>query len=924
MEQRTMSDINSKKIIKSKKYTYDLSKKMLLIKNEPNDDVVSCYYDKHIQRQVVTFSNGKSFHYAYNNIKWLENANVVNLKAYKFINNDGKAFNRIEKCLEFKSSGISYLRFFFMDGTIKSYTKNKLKIERNTLSSIKPKLLFNYYKQISMITGLKKDDKNTLTSKYESIRHVGKNTILSKYLNAEDNIQKNEIKDTVLFPFGCNLSQITAVRNALSHQVSVIEGPPGTGKTQTILNIISNLVVRGHTVAIVSNNNDATNNVYEKLEKYGFSYIAAELGSRENKEKFISEKQDVYPNFSSDTIKNHELKSNINNLEVSLVEMLENKNKVATLKKELSALLTEQQYFGTYFNEFYKDKSPFKNTNKLSSKIILDLWTECQFIAEQGKTVGFFFKIKFWIKYKINSFSIFKDDLGNLIPQFKKLFYTLKRSEIEKELLELETALSDYKFEDKTSELSEKSVSVFKNFLVEKYQKRKRKIFTTDDLWRNSQAIIEEYPVILSSTYSAIDSLKDIVYDYVIVDEASQVDLATGVLAMACAKNIVIVGDLKQLPNVITNDVRESISSVSDLLQIPLEYRYEEQSLLSSVFSVFNKTASKTLLREHYRCHPKIIEFCNQKFYNGQLIIMTEDNNEDDVLKVHITSEGNHARGHVNQRQIDEIVQNIIPELYSKDLGIITPYRDQTTVLTKQLGDHIAISTVHKFQGRENNDIIISSVDNVISEFTDNPNMLNVAVSRAKNRLRLVVSDNEKNKNTNIDDLIKYIKYNNFEIKQSDIFSVFDMLYKSFKERRDNYLSKRKKVSKYDSENLMYSVIEDVLAEDNFSKLSVVVHQPLNALIRDLYKLDDDEAKYIANPWTHVDFLIYNQIDKSPVLAIEVDGHEFHKKDTKQYERDILKNRIFEKYEISLIRLSTTGSGEEEKLRAKLNNILNL
>ena len=39
-------------------------------------------------------------------------------------------------------------------------------------------------------------------------------------------------------------------------------------------------------------------------------------------------------------------------------------------------------------------------------------------------------------------------------------------------------------------------------------------------------------------------------YDYLIMDEASQVDIATGSLALSCAKNVVIVGDTKQLPNV--------------------------------------------------------------------------------------------------------------------------------------------------------------------------------------------------------------------------------------------------------------------------------------------------------------------------------------------------------------------------------------
>lgn len=94
------------------------------------------------------------------------------------------------------------------------------------------------------------------------------------------------------------------------------------------------------------------------------------------------------------------------------------------------------------------------------------------------------------------------------------------------------------------------------------------------------------------------------------------------------------------------------------------------------------------------------------------------------------------------------------------------------------------ISTVHKFQGREKNDIIISTVDNEITAFTDDPNMLNVAVSRAKNRLRLVVSENESNEKTNIGDLLKYIRYNNFEVINSEVYSVFDMLYKGYEHKK--------------------------------------------------------------------------------------------------------------------------------------------
>ena len=80
-----------------------------------------------------------------------------------------------------------------------------------------------------------------------------------------------------------------AVENAIGNQLSVIQGPPGTGKTQTILNIIANLLVAGKTVQIVSNNNSAVENVQEKLDsdKYNLGFIVAKLGKGENKKQFI-------------------------------------------------------------------------------------------------------------------------------------------------------------------------------------------------------------------------------------------------------------------------------------------------------------------------------------------------------------------------------------------------------------------------------------------------------------------------------------------------------------------------------------------------------------------------------------------------------------------------------------------------------------
>lgn len=157
---------------------------------------------------------------------------------------------------------------------------------------------------------------------------------------------------------------------------------------------------------------------------------------------------------------------------------------------------------------------------------------------------------------------------------------------------------------------------------------------------------------------------------------------------------------------------------------------------------------------------------------------------------------------------------------------------------------------------------------------------------------------------------------------ESKIYSIFDYLYKQYTEERRVYLQKHKKVSEYDSENLMYSLLEDIISANKYSSLDVVCHFPLNMLIKNPELLNEQECQYAMNPATHLDFLIYNRIGKKPVLAIEVDGYEYHKEDTAQASRDLLKNHIMELYEIPLLRFMTNGSGEKEKIIEMLDKLV--
>lgn len=159
-----------------------------------------------------------------------------------------------------------------------------------------------YFRQIALKVGLKSDEgeKSLLSNEYEKIpssklectKGESQNALFT-YLNTNSKIATLHNDKPLLFPFGSNLSQFEAVKNALTSQISIIEGPPGTGKTQTILNIIANLLYRDRVVAVVSNNNSAIQNVLEKLASFELANthldcICALLGKKENKENFIA------------------------------------------------------------------------------------------------------------------------------------------------------------------------------------------------------------------------------------------------------------------------------------------------------------------------------------------------------------------------------------------------------------------------------------------------------------------------------------------------------------------------------------------------------------------------------------------------------------------------------------------------------------
>lgn len=913
-------------------------KNMIIAKGKvitPN--VLSCVYNGLTDKYDITFTDGRVFSYNCNNIEFLKNPKVLNPDLYRLEHSDNDLFN-IEAIYVFTGNLGTYWHVCFLNGSEKDYREEDLTISKSCLSEAEAKSVFDYLYQVSKNIIIRSEEGVTILSdRYDSVLNikentatfVGENTVLARYLNPQKYKNEKYTSRIPIFPFGCNASQYNAVKRAMENQISVIQGPPGTGKTQTILNLIANLLVEGKSVQVVSNNNSAIVNVLEKLSnpKYDLGFVAALLGSSKNKEVFIKKQSGLYPDISwwerSNDIS--QLRDDVKNITAELEEVFIKQECLAAAKQDLRDLRLEKRYFDLYKNESATELERVKFKKELASSKILCLWNEIQAANEKSGKLTWFYKIRSWFVYGIFNLNIYKNDISLLITDIQELYYKRREAELVNEINELESFIKSKNAKQMSEDLSFKSMQLLRGVLFSKYGNRSsRDVFDLEDFWKRSRAFINEYPVILSTTFSSRNSVNSgVIYDYVIMDEASQVDVATGALALSNAKNAVIVGDSKQLPNVVTEDIGQRTDAAFEDYRIDEGYRFSQNSFLSSVCKIITGLP-QTLLKEHYRCHPKIIGFCNQKFYAGQLVVMTEDDGEADTLTVIKTSKGKHAREHLNQRQIDVVVDEILPNFSVPDegIGIIAPYNQQVNAMRRAVGDRKTdVATVHKFQGREKEAIILTTVDDEIGTFVDNPNLLNVAVSRAKKKLVLVVSGNEIADGSNIKDLISYIEYNNFSISESKVYSVFDYMYKEYTQNRFEYLKHSKKISDFDSENLMYKLISEVLSDDEFIAYDVICHQPLNMLIRDPEYLDDELCRYAMNKGTHLDFLIYNRIGKQPALAIEVDGYTYHKEGTAQYERDRKKERILELYGIPLLRFATNGSGEKEKLVRKLREI---
>lgn len=283
---------------------------------------------------------------------------------------------------------------------------------------------------------------------------------------------------------------------------------------------------------------------------------------------------------------------------------------------------------------------------------------------------------------------------------------------------------------------------------------------------KNMKLLNSVFPIILSTNISC-NRLGTPAYKFnlVIMDEAGQCNIAHSLIPICRAENLLLVGDPNQLKPVIL--LEEHVNDkLIDKFNVPELYDYKNYSILD-VMKNHDNISKYILIKYHYRCGKKIIQYSNERYYRSALDLS------------YIKKEGELEFLNVNNKNIfdknsayDEAYEIIkyIQRNNLKDVYIITPFVNQQNIITELLKENningINCGTIHSLQGAEKDTIILSTAlsyktsKETYKWLKNNFELINVGVTRAKNKLVISEDLDAINKlSDKKDDLYHLINY---------------------------------------------------------------------------------------------------------------------------------------------------------------------
>ena len=364
-------------------------------------------------------------------------------------------------------------------------------MQRMRITNGLSKDILAYFRELAKGFALRtNEDKSLMAVKYQQLDIVSHRSILWNFLQARSP-GSDVVSSDLIFPFGCNMSQKMAVKRAFQNTISIVQGPPGTGKTQTILNLLCNMLLLNKRVAVVSNNNSATANVLEKLKKYELDFVAAFLGSTRNKLSFIEGQTGAAirtPTLQAN--KEASMREEVLHLNQGLDKAFKTKNELAAIIQQIDALRLELDHFEKFRQETMSPDWSLRDLTfqpKVSARKLMKAWLAYEREAKHHEKAkiqsslastppsnesGFLEKLLLLIRFGMAGRALFKLSIEKRIPLLQKAYYLRKLSDMEKRRKKLEASLVGFHFEERLERLTELSMQLLKHRLAKHYNNR--------------------------------------------------------------------------------------------------------------------------------------------------------------------------------------------------------------------------------------------------------------------------------------------------------------------------------------------------------------------------------------------------------------------------------------------------------------------
>jgi hypothetical protein len=608
-------------------------------------------------------------------------------------------------------------------------------VDRSQLESHRRKTAANKYTIIAggaMLLAKRSPSSRGIIDELNSIAEEPSGSLPLKYLFNQNvfSIPRFARCDLDNIPGILSSAQSMAVKNAAQSDFSVIVGPPGTGKSYTIACIVLERFMQGQSVLVVSQNEYAVDVIHDKLlDLLGVSSSAIIRAGDKDYIRHLKQ-------YIGDLVKGIGLKRTGPGWQSKLKRI---KRKIGRSERRFSRISGNAISDGIYLDKVVS------GTVRQSIISNLKLWFQRRRIAKYG--------LLFDLLCDIQQKQRLREDI--LSKHINHTYqYALNKLLVKhrKEFVKFNSAIRS-----RTSLTQEARFSEI-NFSI----------------------LLEAFPIWLCSLSSLhkVLPLKKELFDLVIIDEATQCNMASCIPALYRARRAVIVGDPKQLRHIsfLSRQKQDALKRKHNLDSEDLELNYRDKSAIDFADQAISSQDDLVLLNEHYRSVPEIIDFSNRKFYSNSLRIMTEKPvlHKDPPVEVINVNNGRRIDG-INITEAETVIEKLkeliddqkkLPVEYKLSIGVLSFFRDQANEIQQiifrefdldVISQHkIRAGTPYAFQGEERDIMLIScAVDSEENSGTyrylNRADVFNVSITRARDLQLLYLStDASKLPNDNL------------------------------------------------------------------------------------------------------------------------------------------------------------------------------